>query len=163
MKVQSVAFTLGFNAGVNAGNWIAESVLAVGEHLQADKALTVAAYKALRADWVKGYATGYGSSEKRAENAWATVWKGVELAYGFKKPQSAVAAAKQASRAKVTKADKPQTAGNVKAPTTGSDKADALKLELSSMEAHIISLWRAGKFGVLVDIARKEAEKTDAA
>jgi hypothetical protein len=163
MKVQSVAFTLGFNAGINAGNWMADSVAAVGEHLQADKALTVATYKALRAEWVKGYAVGYGSSEKRAENAWAAVWKGVELAYGFKKPQSTAAAAKQASRAKTTKADKSQTAGNVKAPTTGSDKADALKLELSSMEAHIISLWRAGKFGVLVDIARKEAEKTEAA
>ena len=160
MKVQSVAFTLGFNAGINAGNWLADSVAAVGEHLQADKALTVAAYKALRSEWVKGYAIGYGSSEKRAENAWATVWKGVELAHGFKKPQSAVAAAKQASRAKSTKSDKSQTAGNVKAPETGASKADTLKLELSSIEMHIIKMWRAGKFGVLVEIAQKEAEKT---
>ena len=158
---KSVFFSLGHEAGVAIGNWLAVSVNSVAEQLKANKEITPAQYKAMREQWIKGYMSGMDCTEKRAQNAWATVWQGVESAHGFKKPKSAEAAKKAAQRAaKPASSDKSQKAGNVPdAPADGAKATKAIKTELSAIEAHILSLWRRGRFGDIVALAQSEAEK----
>lgn len=159
---KSVFFNLGHDAGVAIGNWLAVSVQSVAEQLKVNKELTPAQYKTMREQWIKGYMSGMDCTEKRAQNAWATVWQGVEAAHGFKKPKSAEAEKKAAQRAaaKPASSDKSQKAGNVPdAPDAGEKTAKAVKVELSAIEAHILSLWRRGRFGDIVALAQSEAEK----
>lgn len=159
---KNVFFALGYEAGVAIGNWLAVSVRYVAEQLDVKKELTPAKYKAMREQWIKGYASGMACTEKRAANAWAEVWKGVESAHGFKKPKSAEAEKKAAQRAaKPASSDKSQKTGNVPdAPDAGEKTAKAVKVELSAIEAHILSLWRRGRFGDIVTLVQSEAEKT---
>ena len=159
---KSVFFALGHDAGVAIGNWLAVSVHAVAEQLKVNKEITPAQYKAMREQWIKGYMSGMGCTEKRAQNAWATVWQGVEAAHGFKKPKSAEAEKKAAQRAaKPASSDKSQKTGNVPdSPIAGEKTAKAVKVELTSIEAHILSLWRRGRFGDIVTLVQSEAEKT---
>lgn len=160
---KNVFFALGHEAGVAIGNWLAVSVNAVAEQLKVNREITPAQYKTMRTQWVNGYMSGMNCTEKRAANAWATVWNGVEAAHGFKKPKTAEAAKKAAQRAaaKPAAVDKSQKAGNVPdAPDAGEKAAKAVKVELSAIEAHILSLWRRGRFGDIVALVQSEAEKT---
>lgn len=157
---KSVFFSLGHEAGAAIGNWLAVSVNSVAEQLKVNKEITPAQYKTMRSQWVSGYMSGMGCTEKRAANAWATVWNGVESAHGFKKPKSAEAEKKAAQRAAKPAVDKSRTTGNVPdAPDAGEKTAKAVKVELSAIEAHILSLWRRGRFGDIVSLVQSEAEK----
>ena len=158
---KSVFFSLGHEAGIAIGNWLAISVNAVANQLKANKGITPAQYKTMREQWVKGYVSGMGCTEKRAANAWATVWQGVESSHGFKKPKTAEAAKKAAQRAAKPKTeDKSRTTGNVPdSPTEGAKATRAIKTELSAIEAHIVNLWRRGRFGDIVQLVQSEAEK----
>ena len=157
---KNVFFALGYEAGISASNWLALSVQYVAEQLNVKKELTPAQYKAMREQWIKGYVSGMACTEKRAQNAWATVWQGVEAAHGFKKPKTEEAAKKAAQRAAKPATDKSQKSGNVPdAPDAGEKSAKAVKVELSAIEAHILSLWRRGRFGDIVALVQSEAEK----
>lgn len=152
-KEKSLAYKLGFSAGKNASDALVDNVTAIGDALKANP--TPATYKAMRADWIKGYMAGYGCTEKRAENAWAETWRHVEQAFNMKKPQSTAAAAKQAQRMK----NAPAKPAKTTPPTDGDVAAKAVKVELSAIEAHIVSLWKRGKFADIIQICQSEAEK----
>ena len=149
------AFEAGRVAGMAHGNWLAESVHAVGEILPAD--MTPAQYRTIRAAWCKGYAEAMGCKQVTAENQWAKVWKGVEQAYSFAKPKSEEAKRKAAQRAKA----KGPAAKSVapKAPTNGEEAAKKVSMELSRIEAHIVGLIRSGKYKAAVDCIHKLAEE----
>ena len=156
------AFNAGKVAGMALGNWFADSIAAVGDLLPA--LMTPADYKTVRAQWCKGYAEAMGCKPVTAENQWAKVWRGVELAYGFTKPKSAEAAKKAAQRAaKKTNApkaaDKADTA-EPETPAKGAETAKGVQMVLSSIEAHIIAKLRAGQFKVAVDCIRRLAEES---
>ena len=173
---KNVFFALGHEAGVAIGNWLAVSVRCIVDQLEGKKDLTPASYKTMREQWIKGYVTAMKCTEKRGENAWATVWRGVETDHGIKKPKSSAAVKKAAQRdtakttkpetapdapakgAKVAKTTKPETAPD--APAKGAKVAKTTKIELSAIEAHILSLWRRGRFGDIVALVQSEAEKT---
>ena len=154
------AFEAGRVAGMAHGNWLAESVHAVGEILPAD--MTPAQYRTIRAAWCKGYAEAMGCKPVTAENQWSKVWKGVEQAYGFKKPQSEEARRKAAQRAarRSTAAGDGEPAAP-ETPAKGSEAAQKVKLELSRIEAHIVSLIRRKQFGAAINCLHKMAEEAD--
>ncbi|MFN3612775.1 hypothetical protein, partial [Tepidimonas sp.] len=162
--LSAASFEAGRVAGMAHGNWLAESVMAIGDLLPA--ALTAAQYKTIRGQWVKGYVKAMGCKETTAQNQWAKVWKGVEAAFGAKKPQSKEAARKAAQRAKAekpTKADKADKAAGKadnepKAPASGEEAAKGIQMTLSAMEAHIVKKIRAGQFGIAIECIHKLAE-----
>lgn len=151
------AFDAGKVAGLAAGNWLADSVAAVGELLPT--IMTAADYKIVRAEWCKGYAEAMGCKPVTAENQWAKVWRGVEQAFGFAKPKTEEAKRKAAQRA-AKKAAAESTAP--KTPTNGAEAAQKVKMELSRIEAHVVSLLRAGKYKAAVDCIHRLAEESDA-
>ena len=150
------AFEAGRAAGRQAGNWLAESVHAIAEILPGE--LTPAQYRAIRAEWARGYAETFGCKEVSAQNQWAKVWKGVESAYGFKKPQTEEARRKAAQRA----AQRATATGDGEPvpPAKGKQAAQKARMELSAIEAHLVSLLRRGQFKACVDVIHKLAEES---
>ena len=155
--LSTASFEAGRVAGLAHGNWLADSVMAIGDLLPAT--LTAAQYKTIRAQWIKGYVEAMGCKEATAENQWAKVWKGVEGAFGIKKPQSVEAARKAAQRAKAEKAEKAPTDNEQPIPPAdGAKAAKAVQMTLSAIEAHIISKIRSGQFKVAIDCIHTMAE-----
>lgn len=104
-------------------------------------------------------------------------WERLCTKVGYKAPKSTnEAAMKKAKQRAAKKAQAPATSQdkatqgqNVQAATTSQDIAAPLSgkatvgkvnKELDSIEAHIISLWRAKKFGVLIELVQREVSKT---
>ena len=119
----------------------------------------VAEFKTRRTCWVSAYQARMGCSDKSAANRFAEMIKAADVT----KPQTAEAAAKQATRAAnpAAPADKSQPAGNVPAdsiagPAKGAAAGTKIKAELSAMEAHILDLYRRGKLADVVQILQSE-------
>lgn len=119
------------------------------------KGMDYAAFESCRADFVSAYceARGTTAEDKKANAAARKGWSRVMAGLGIEKPasESAAAVAKRAQRAAKPAAEK--------APAKGTEKAVAVKQELTAIEAHIISLFRRGRFADIVDLIRSEAEK----
>jgi hypothetical protein len=173
----SAAFAAGLAAGQTEVNRVESAAQGIADALAsmpADFELTVATYATLRAEWVAGYAEGFGCTEKRAQNAWAEVWRAACDAFGFAKPQSERALAAQAQRAPQVQANKAGKAAQKAAaeaakaalapvpPIKGAEAAKRIKIEVIAIEAHIIDLFRRGKFGDVITIMHSEAEKAEA-
>lgn len=118
----------------------------------------VAEFKARRTCWVAAYQARMGCSDKSAANRFAEMIKAADVV----KPQTAEAAAKQATRAAnpAKPADKSRTAGDVPASIAGPAKGAAVgtkvKAELSAMEAHILDLYRRGKLADVIALLQSE-------
>ena len=105
---------------------------------------TVDDFKACRADWVAAYIEATGCEPASAGTRFAEMVR----ASGVVKPQSEKAAKLQAARAAAKSVvDKAMGDAGDDVKAGVADKATAtVKMELSSIEAHIVSLMRAGKF-----------------
>lgn len=118
----------------------------------------VAEFKARRTCWVSAYMARMGCSDKSAANRFAEMVKAAEVV----KPQTAEAAAKQATRA--ANPAKPASKGEAPAasvesiagPAKGTAVGTKVKAELSAMEAHIVDLYRRGKFADLLALLQSE-------
>lgn len=120
--------------------------------------LTVDEFKARRASWVAAYdaARGVvGGSKRFAE---------LIAAFGIVKAQSDEAKRKQAARAakkasEASAADGEGDAGEA-SPKAGAGAAAAAKVkaELTSIEAHVLALFRAGKFEMLTEFIAEHAD-----
>ena len=146
-------------------NAIAKNDVALERDIQklADLKLTYDDYKTLRAGFVAVHVKA-GKSEGAAGKRWERLLKAV----GVEKPAStsAAATAKRAQRAKAAPAkagqpDKTSSSPETKAPTTGKAKAEAVKMELSPLEANIIKWLRSGQWAML-DAAIKAQRDTAA-
>ncbi len=123
--------------------------------------LTVEDFKAHRACWIGAYDAAHGtvSGARRFTEL-------VNL-YGVIKPQSEEAKRKQAQReaAKAAKDAAQQSevidveSRDVTPPTTGIEAAGKVKMELSSSEAHLVALFRAGKFEMLTEYVASVADQ----
>lgn len=165
MAAKNEFFAIGFASGVSASNWLASSVEALSPWIESAcgvAPLTPESYKTTRAAWVAGYEKGNACTQKRAENAWSQVFAELSGLYGIKKPQS-VAAAKKAGERAAKPADKPAKPAKpddtVTPPLKGVAAAAATKATLSGIEAHIVDLFRRGKFKDAVDFIQMEAAK----
>lgn len=150
MSHNSQFFALGLSAGLAQANWIADAAAAI---LDAG-IVTPDAYKAARAEWVKGYAKGFGCTEKRAENAWAIAYKETSLpkpqSERAKKVQAARAASKPVQDASVVDVE----AKEVTPPVTGIASAARVTREVSALEAHLLAKIKAGQFATAHEILR---------
>ena len=119
------------------------------------KGMDYAAFESCRADFISAYceARGTTAEDKTANAAARKGWSRVMAGLGIEKPasESAAAVAKRAQRAAKPAAEK--------APAKGEAKASAIKQELSAIEAHLVSLFRRGRFGDIIELVRSEAEK----
>lgn len=103
--------------------------------------LTVDEFRDARSVWLEAYAAAMGCAKDSAGARFAEMVR----ATGVVKPQSERAQKVQAARAAAKSAI--QTAAETDPKAGAADKALAkVKMELSSIEAHIVSLIRAGKF-----------------
>lgn len=161
-KSVSVFFQSGRMAGLCRAQVGIDAALELAD-LIGTTPLTIAAYTAARADWVKGYAGGNECTEKRAENAWAEIFK----LTGLVKPQTVEAARKAAVRKAAKVADKVNPAGKpattAKAPTKGADAASSAKeartWALNATEENLITWFREGKFAMIGALISAQATK----
>lgn len=156
---------------------IAQSVLSLeaatalvvdAAHTEAAAEKAVAAFKAASVDWAhyKTLRAAYIKARREASgckaDAAAKAWERLCAKAGYKAPKStskaAVAKAAQREAAKPSEADK-TTKGRIVSPMSGKKTAAAAKMELSGIEAHLVDLFRRGKFAAIIDICHSEAEK----
>lgn len=123
-----------------------------------------AEYKAARAAFIEGYMSKPGKTKKAATTAWERFCK----AFKVLRPQatSKAAAKKRAQRqaSKTGKAGTNPQAGDSdddtnpiddpKAPASGAKVAKQVTMMLSTMEAHLLSMLRAGKFAQVHELVR---------
>ena len=133
-------------------------------------ALDVPTYKAKRQEWVTAYDAAHGSQSG------AKRFSEVAGRAGVVKPQSPNAAAKQAKRNTAKAAAPAKADGRAKAVRTekavtkavadvkagkGEAAARSIKMDLTAIEAHLVTLVRAGKFAqaaqCVADIAANNA------
>lgn len=139
--VTQEAFDAAFTAGCTvagayaAAGAILQPLLAPLSGLTTDNA--VAQWRELQRGFCLGMAAERSIDPDSARRQWGRLVDDM----GLVKPQTEAAKAKQAARAKAAPADDDAT------PKDGAGAAAAakVKMELSSIEAHIISLLRAGK------------------
>ena len=111
-------------------------------------------FEGIRSDFVNAYceARNVPTTDKAANAAARKGWSRILAGLGIKKPssESAAATAKRAQRA---------AKGGTKPPAKGAEKAGAVKQELTAIEAHIVSLYRRGRFADILALIHSEAEK----
>jgi hypothetical protein len=134
--------------------------------------LTFDEYKAVRADFIGAYCEAKGASpkDKNTNAAARKAWSRVLAAVGVKKPlantkeaerKRQARQARQADKAPATTATTATTAtdGNEpRPPASGGETAQAVKISLSRLEAHIIALIRARKYKAAIDCVHRLAE-----
>jgi hypothetical protein len=132
-----------------------------------DLKLTFEEYKNLRSCFVEAYCEAKGASpkDKNTNAAARKAWSRVLAAVGVKKPLASnkeaerKRQARQARQADKAPATTATTATNEPTPpASGVEAAQAVKLSLSRMEAHIIALIRSRKFKAAVDCIHRLAE-----
>ena len=97
----------------------------------------------------EAYAVGYMESASCDRLAAERAFQRVVVRAGIVKPQTAEAMRKQAVRDAAKSADKANPAGQPVSPSKaidGTAAAKSVKLELSSIEVHLVNMLRAGKF-----------------
>ncbi len=118
-------------------------------------------FKVCRADWLTGYAEATGCEAVSAVVRFNEMMRAANVT----KPQTEKAktevarraAAKSATSAAISKATAPaDTEKSASAKAAGAN----VKMELSSMESHIINMLRAGKFTLAAQAIAQMAEKT---
>lgn len=155
--VTQEAFDVAFNAGMAyAGAYHAaaaalQPLLTPLSGSEAEHA--VAQWKELQRGFVLGMAEAREIDPDSARKAFNRL---VEY-LGLEKPQTAEAKAKQAERAKKKPAKAAEEDGTP-VDGAGDAAAQAVKMELSRMEAHLISLVRAGKFEMAAECVASMAE-----
>lgn len=122
--------------------------------------LTLDGFKAARECWVINYQTAMGCESISAQNRFAEMVKLAEVV----KPQSDAAKKKQVARAvtksAIDKASETTTPVDVEKATSAKLAGASVKMELSSIEAHIVSMLRAGKFTLAAQAVALMAEQT---
>lgn len=157
------------NLLVNVAQLGAKTEAAI-DSLRALKGMTYADFESVRGDFVAAFceARGADKADKTANAAARKGWGRILAAIGVKKPVSDSEAAQKkraqrASKANATEKEKLGEAlanpGKLVQPLKGAERAGAIKMELSGFEAHILSLYRRGKYSDLIDILHSEAEK----
>jgi hypothetical protein len=142
-----------FDAAFEAGRAYAGAYHAAAEALQPLLAplsgLATAEAVSQWKEYARAFALGMAEAREIDPDSARRAFNRVTEYLGLSKPQTQAAAAKQAARAKAKPADDAGAEDEDGAsPKAGAGAAAAakVKLELSGMEAHLISMLRAGKF-----------------
>lgn len=139
---------------------IAQHGAKIEQHMEALanlKGMDYAAFESCRGEFVAAYCSARGTTpeDKTANAAARKGWSRIMSGLGIEKPasESSAAVAKRAQRAAKPSAEKTAS------PAKGEVKASAIKHELSAIEAHLVSLFRRGRFADMIELVRSEAEK----
>jgi len=142
-----------FDAAFNAGRTVAGAYAAAGAILEpmlrplsgASTETAVAQWRELQRAFCMGMAAERNIDPDSARRQFGRLVDDM----GFTKPQTEAAKAKQAAR---VKQDSKAGADEGEPKTgAGAEAAKAVKMELSSMEAHLIQLLRAGKYSMAAE------------
>jgi hypothetical protein len=143
-----------FDAAFEAGRAYAGAYHAAAEALQPLLAplsgLATAEAVGQWKEYARAFALGMAEAREIDPDSARRAFNRVTEYLGLSKPQTQAAAAKQAARAKAKPADdagaEDEDGDASPKDGAGAKAAAKVKLELSGMEAHLISMLRAGKF-----------------